>query len=117
MTTVYSRAIRSRRTLSHVALHFRPAMASRQDHPMRSSRLLGPVRTSCLAVTLASTVSLPLAAQGGGAQQGDSTRTNRVQWDVTQARGKTRDIDFTISEGTWMSGDLSPDRTWIAFDL
>src|SRR3982750_1903141 len=78
----YSRAIRSRRTLFHVALHFRPAMASRQDHPMRSSRLLGPVRTSCLAVTLASTVSLPLAAQGGGAQQGDSTRTNRVQWDV-----------------------------------
>jgi hypothetical protein len=31
---------------------------------------------------------------------------------VTQARGKTRDIDFTTSEGTWMSADLSPDRSW-----
>jgi Tol biopolymer transport system component len=34
-----------------------------------------------------------------------------------QARGQTRDIDFTTSEGTWTSADLSPDRTWIAFDL
>ena len=38
-------------------------------------------------------------------------------WDVTQARGKTRDIDFTTSEGTWMSVDISPDGTWIVFDL
>ncbi len=29
-------------------------------------------------------------------------------WDVTKARGHTRDIDFTTSEGTWMSVDISP---------
>ena len=38
-------------------------------------------------------------------------------WDVTQARGTTRDIDFTTSEGTWMSVDISPDGAWIVFDL
>ncbi len=38
-------------------------------------------------------------------------------WDTTQARGKTREIDFDITEGTWMSLDLSPDGKWIAFDL
>src|SRR5271169_6775859 len=38
-------------------------------------------------------------------------------WDTTLARGKTRDIDFTATEGTWMSVDLSPDGTWIVFDL
>ncbi|HUQ82258.1 MAG TPA: hypothetical protein VM076_13995, partial [Gemmatimonadaceae bacterium] len=38
-------------------------------------------------------------------------------WDVTQARGKTRDIDFTTSEGTWMSVDISPDGQFIVFDL
>lgn len=38
-------------------------------------------------------------------------------WDVTAARGKTRDIDFVTSEGTWMSADLSSDGRWIAFDL
>ena len=38
-------------------------------------------------------------------------------WDVTQARGETRSIDFTISEGTWLSVHLSPDGAWVAFDL
>ncbi len=38
-------------------------------------------------------------------------------WDVTQPRGRTRTIDFTTDEGTWMSIDVSPDGSWIAFDL
>lgn len=38
-------------------------------------------------------------------------------WDVTQPRGQTREIDFTTSEGTWMSADISPDGRWIVFDL
>jgi Tol biopolymer transport system component len=37
--------------------------------------------------------------------------------DFTTPRGKTRTIDFTTSEGTFMSLDLSPDGQWIAFDL
>lgn len=49
----------------------------------------------------------PLAAQDDGSDT----------WDVTQARGQTRDIDFTTEVGTWMSVDLSPDGAWIAFDL
>ena len=35
-------------------------------------------------------------------------------WDVTQARGQTREIDFTTSEGTWMSVDISPDGKYLA---
>lgn len=38
-------------------------------------------------------------------------------WDVTQARGRTRDISFTTTEGTWMSIDVSPDGSWLVFDL
>src|SRR2546426_3362390 len=38
-------------------------------------------------------------------------------WDVTKPRGKTREIDFTTTEGTWTALDVSPDGTWIAFDL
>ena len=41
----------------------------------------------------------------------------KAPWDVTLARGTTRDIDFTTDEGTWMSVDLSPDQSWVAFDL
>jgi len=38
-------------------------------------------------------------------------------WDVTKARGTTREIEFDTSEGTWMSLSLSPDGKWIVFDL
>ena len=38
-------------------------------------------------------------------------------WDVTLARGDTRDIDFQTDEGTWMSLDVSPDGQWVIFDL
>ena len=38
-------------------------------------------------------------------------------WDVTLARGETREIDFTTSEGTWMSVDIAPDGSWVVFDL
>jgi Tol biopolymer transport system component/imidazolonepropionase-like amidohydrolase len=50
------------------------------------------------------------AAQSGAADPADT-------WDVTKARGETRDIDFKTMEGTWMSVDLSGDGRWIAFDL
>ena len=40
-----------------------------------------------------------------------------VPWDTVVARGVTRDIDFDVHEGTWMSVDLSPDGHWIVFDL
>ena len=39
------------------------------------------------------------------------------EWDVTAPRGETREIDFTTSEGTWMSVDLSADGEWVVFDL
>src|SRR5262249_3573914 len=38
------------------------------------------------------------------------------KWDTTLARGKTRNIDFDTTEGTWMSVDISPDGKWIVFD-
>jgi Tol biopolymer transport system component len=39
------------------------------------------------------------------------------QWDVTQPRGATREIDFVTEEGTWMSLDISPDGRWVLMDL
>ena len=39
------------------------------------------------------------------------------EWDVTLARGKTRDISFNTEEGTWMSVDISSDERWVVFDL
>lgn len=69
--------------------------------PVQRGRVAAGIIAACLA-----TDPIPAAAQ---AIQG--------QWDVTQARGKTREIDFTTDEGTYMSVDLSPDGQWLVFDL
>jgi Tol biopolymer transport system component len=39
------------------------------------------------------------------------------EWDVTLARGETREIDFVTDEGTWMSVHVAPDGQWVVFDL
>jgi len=45
------------------------------------------------------------------------TAQQAKEWDVTQARGATKVVDFTTEEGTWLSVDVSPDGTWMVFDL
>ena len=43
--------------------------------------------------------------------------SGRAEWDVTQARGKTRNIDFQTDEGTWMTVSITPDGKTLYFDL
>jgi hypothetical protein len=51
----------------------------------------------------------------------DSTKksdsTKRKEWDVTAAHGPTSEVEFTMTEGTWMNLDVSPDGNEIVFDL
>lgn len=61
-------------------------------------------------LTVAAVLSMVGAEQLEGQIPGEA-------WDVTQPRGETREIAFTAEEGTWMSVDISPDGTWIVFDL
>jgi Tol biopolymer transport system component len=46
-----------------------------------------------------------------------SAQTPDPAWDVTKPRGTPKEIDFTTSEGTWMSTDITPDGRWIVFNL
>ena len=64
-------------------------------------------------------LALLLVASSVGAQAPAPTPSQppAPSWDVTQARGKTRDIDFTTNEGTWTSVDISSDGSFIVFDL
>src|SRR5512143_417409 len=78
--------------------------------------MLWRIHSRTVAVLLNLAIIAPIVgAQGRGGQQGEGG--GRATWDVMQPRGQTRDIDLSTSEGTWMSADLSPDGTWIAFDL
>lgn len=45
------------------------------------------------------------------------SQTPDPAWDVTKPRGTPKEIDFTTSEGTWMSTDITPDGQWIVFNL
>jgi len=47
----------------------------------------------------------------------ESARDGDGPWDVTAPRGSAVQIEFTTSEGTWMSVDVSPDGRWLVFDL
>ena len=39
------------------------------------------------------------------------------KWDVTNPPGDKREIDINVTQGTWMSLDVSPDGKTIAFDM
>ncbi len=65
-----------------------------------------PRRTALRAAIVISFMTKPSAAQAPDAA-----------WDVTKARGTPKEIDFTTSEGTWMSTDITPDGRWIVFNL
>ena len=68
-----------------------------------------PRRALCLGLSLVASTTTANAQ--------DKPEPAKPTWDVTLARGKTREIDFTTSEGTWMSVDQSPDQSWLVFDL
>ena len=72
------------------------------------------IRAVLMTAVVSGMIAAPAAAQRGGGAAADSGTS---RWDVTQARGKTRDISFTTTEGTWMSADISADAQWIYFDL
>ena len=81
---------------------------------MKKSFTLG---ASAFALLLSAAASRADAQRGQPQLAGGELDPGTGRWDVTLARGKTREIDFTTSEGTWMSPDLSPDGRWIVFDL
>ena len=70
-----------------------------------------PSRTTALrAALLLCAIATPPATAAAQAPPDTS-------WDITKPRGKTREIDFTTSEGTWTSVDISRDGSFIVFDL
>jgi len=45
------------------------------------------------------------------------TAREATSWDVSNTGQPFRDVEFNLTEGTWMSVDVSPDGNTVAFDL
>src|SRR5688572_6288546 len=67
--------------------------------------------------------SLPLAAQDPpppppSERTPPATNTSvPAKWNVMEKRAASKDVDYEVTEGTWMSLDISPDGKTIVFDL
>ena len=57
-------------------------------------------------------VTAPVLADNDGAAKAD-----KEKWDVMNPPGQKRDIEINVTEGTWMSLDVSPDGKTLAFDM
>ncbi|SVD84898.1 uncharacterized protein METZ01_LOCUS437752, partial [marine metagenome] len=74
-------------------------------------------RIVALALTSVLVLSSPLVAQNRDTRLQSLVQSTDSTWNVTQARGRVYEVDFTTDEGTWMSVDVSPDGAWVAFNL
>jgi len=78
-----------------------------------------PNRSACTVASFAAVAFFPLVIEFAYAQATAPAGPPAAEgkWDVTKARGRTRQIDFTTTEGTWTSVDISRDGAFIVFDL
>lgn len=58
-----------------------------------------------------------LMAQTAPAKKDTAKKKDNKKWDVLNPPGTFKEAEFTVSEGTWMGLDVSPDGKEIVFDL
>ncbi len=77
---------------------------------MRHSLALAPVIILALA-------AVPATAQEPTEAKAAEPTAEKTVWDIAEAHGPARTIEFETDEGTWMAVDVSPDGKTLVFDL
>src|SRR4051794_20433008 len=79
-----------------------------------------------ITVAAALLIAVPLAAQNPPAPPVNPPSGNTppaiaasipAKWNVMDKHGTSRDVDYDVTEGTWISLDVSPDGRSVAFDM
>jgi Tol biopolymer transport system component/imidazolonepropionase-like amidohydrolase len=80
-----------------------------------------------LTFVAAFALALPLAAQNpppppppnppSGGNAPSASTAIPAKWDVMAKHGTSKDVDYDVTEGTWMNLDISPDGKTLVFDL
>ena len=68
-------------------------------------------------VLLSTVAALALGAPAMAQTAAQPAEAEAAKWDVQNPQGPAHDIAINVSEGTWMSLDVSPDGHEIVFDL
>ena len=80
----------------------------------------------CLVFLIATAIFLSMSVSLFAAERADASAADDAEattsksdkdWQVERPESVTRSIDIDVTEGTWMSLDVSPDGNSIAFDL
>ena len=74
---------------------------------------LKSILLSTIALTAAGAVAFTALADSDDKMK----KEDAPKWDVQNPPGETREIDINVTEGTWMSLDVSPDGKTIVFDM
>ena len=62
-------------------------------------------------------ISANVFAQPKETPKDTAKKKDDKKWDVNNPPGTFKEVEFTTTEGTWMSLDVSPDGKEIVFDL
>ncbi|MGB0906985.1 MAG: amidohydrolase family protein [Maricaulaceae bacterium] len=68
------------------------------------------------SILMSSAIAAMIATSAAPAHAADKNKDSE-KWDVNNPPGKKRDVKIDVTEGTWMSLDVSPDGQTIAFDF
>jgi imidazolonepropionase-like amidohydrolase/Tol biopolymer transport system component len=68
-------------------------------------------------VTLLLALNLVFSALFSQKNSSKKSEPEKPVWDVNASHGPSKEVNFTLTEGTWMNLDVSPDGSTLVFDL
>ena len=103
--------------LGSAALTAALAFTAMADHPHKPKKAKAEDVTPKLKKPMAKMASAEMTSKKTKKAKETSSEKDDAKWDVMNPPGDKKEIDINVTEGTWMSLDVSPDGKTLAFDM